>query len=78
MLQMTITSMVDSLGLFPLWIPVLAFIGWLIRKSFATIPPFPNLPQSWSFKAPSPAITPILERTWKQARNETLKVHEMK
>jgi len=53
------TSMVGSLSLLPLWIPVFAFVGSLIRKSFATNP-FPNHPQSWSFMAPSLAAIIIL------------------
>jgi hypothetical protein len=60
MVQMTPTLVVGFLGLFPLWVSTFAFFGWLIQRSFATIPPFPNVSQSWSCGAPSPIVALVL------------------
>ncbi len=60
LVQMTPTLVVGSLGLFPLWISVHAFFGWLIWRSFAIVRPFPNPLQSWFSRAPSPVTTPVL------------------
>jgi hypothetical protein len=57
--QMTPTLVVGPLKLFPLWVLMLAFFGWLIQRSFTTIPPFPNLLQSLSSRAPSHVVAPI-------------------